>query len=200
VRGEAGWHILEDDDVGWELQALLPDRRVLLKAPKPVFGPFSKREAEAFVSKRINGGQPETKSYWAEFGAREMPQKPPLPTHTELHYIAGIKRIMNSGASLDSLQTVLEHTPEQLFEVSGIIIETQSDLDFFVTYVQWLSGVAAWYKSLSQDLADMVGEKLEIVREGRYRFLVRHLRAAGPGTSVGGRSFSAGSTSAMTDV
>lgn len=179
VCDKAGWRIVEDEDVGWELQALLPDRKVRLNAPKPVFGPFSKTDAAEFVSKRINGGAPETKSYWAEFGAREMPQKPPLPTHTELHYIAGIERMIDSGASPNVLKAVFEYTPEQLLQISGIIIETQNDLTLFVTYVQWLSDVGAWYKSLSEDVAAMVGEKLEIVREGRYRFLVQHLRAGG---------------------
>jgi hypothetical protein len=174
----AVWQVIGDRDVGWELQALFPDRKVRVKAPKPVFGPFSKMEAEEFAERKrheaaSNGGNHESRGYWAEWGApTEMPQRPPLPTHTELQYIAGIERMLGSGTPLGVLETILEYTPEQLLEASGISLETESDLEFFIRYVQWLTDVVAWHKSLSRDLAAMVAERLEVVVQGRYRFLV----------------------------
>src|SRR5208337_4602509 len=47
THDDTGWHVIGDNEVGWELESFLPDRRVRLKAPRLLFGPFfSKREAE----------------------------------------------------------------------------------------------------------------------------------------------------------
>lgn len=179
AQDDAGWHVLRDKDVGWELQSFLPDGSVRLKAPKPLFGPFSEDEAEEFARVKGNNsgqiyagsGKLETNGSWAEWGApREMPQRPPLPTPAELHYIAGIERVLRSGvAALDAL---LEYTPEELFGISGISLETQSDADFFIHYVQWLRDVAEWHKSLPDDLAGLIVDGLATSAEGRYKFLI----------------------------
>ena len=79
VCDKAGWRIVEDEDVGWELQALLPDRKVRLNAPKPVFGPFSKTDAAEFVSKRINGGAPETRVIGLSLAPERCRRNRPYP-------------------------------------------------------------------------------------------------------------------------
>jgi curved DNA-binding protein CbpA len=55
VHDDTGWHVVEDSDVGWELESLLPNRIVRLKAPKLLFGPFSKTEAEEFAAEKRRG-------------------------------------------------------------------------------------------------------------------------------------------------
>jgi hypothetical protein len=181
VQDDAGWHVITDKDVGWELQSFLPDGKISLKAPKPNFGPFSKSEAEEFAERKRHEPAPtcasaeklETNRSWTEWGAqREMPQKPPLPTQTELHFIAGIERMLCLGVPLNTMDIVLNYTPEQLLEVSGISVETQMDLDFFIPYVQWLNDCSNWYKSLPEDLAATIAEGLRKYAQGRYRFLV----------------------------
>jgi hypothetical protein len=115
---------------------------------------------------------------WIDWGAtREMPKKPDITTHTELHYIAGIGKMFRSGITLGAmLDTVLDCSPERLRDVWGITVETQSDMESLVKYVQWLCDLAVWYRSLPNDLAAMVAEGLESIRDGRYMFLATRLR------------------------
>jgi len=189
VSDEAGWHVIGDRDVGWELEALLPDRRIRLRPPNPIFVPFSKSEAEEFVERKRRGavselgteGEPASKGGWTELGApRDMPQKPSLTTPAELHYIAGIERMLRSGVHLHPLNTLLDFTPEQIFEVGGITIATKSDLDCYCQYVNWLCDFIDWFNSLPTELAANVAEKLGGLLEGRYRFLVSYLQSGGP--------------------
>ena len=114
---------------------------------------------------------------WVEWGAsREMPLKPDVTSHTELHYIAGIERMIRSGVTMGAiLDTLLDCSPEQLREVWGITVETQSDMKFLVKYVEWLCDVAVWHRSLPPDLAGMVTEGLETTKYGRYKFLAAQL-------------------------
>ena len=114
---------------------------------------------------------------WVEWGApREMPLKPHVTTHTEMHYIAGIQRMIRLGITQGAmLDTLLGCTPDQLREVWGMTIETQSDMDCLVKYVEWLCDVAVWHNSLPPDLAAMVAEGLETTRDGRYKFLATQL-------------------------
>lgn len=115
---------------------------------------------------------------WADWGApSEMPHKPELPTHTELHYISGIEKLLSSGVMLDRvLDAVSDCTPEQLVESYGIFVETQSDVEFLLKYAEWLRDLTEWYKGLPSRLATMVADGLGAIKEGRYSFLASRLR------------------------
>ena len=182
------WQVLRDRDVEWELQAFLPEGKIRLNSPKLTFGPFSQIEAEEFAERKKRETAPEresanpVQSTWVEYGApTEMPPKPPVPTQAELQYIAGIEMILGSGVPiLDVLETVLNYTPGELSQVCGINLETQADMEVFTQYARWLSDLGAWYKSLPAALAASVAHGLEIAAQGRYKFLVPHLRSSGP--------------------
>lgn len=185
ISDEAGWHAVSDNDVGWELLGFLSDRRVRLEPPKPVFGPFSRAEAKEFAAHKMleappagaGNLEPEVQGSWADLGApAEMPRKPTVPTHTELHYLAGIEMIVRTGVPLAAiLSEVLDYTPEQLFEVSGVMLETQVDLDFFIQYLRWINDLRAWHKTLPSDLGNRVLEALKVAVQGRYKLLSLHL-------------------------
>ena len=177
-QDDAGWHIVADKDLGWELHSFLSEGRIRLSAPTRLLGPFSRSEArEVAAKKRLGEAESgdrndETGRSWTELGApSEMPQKPVLPTHTELYYIAGMERIIRAEPQPTLVDRILDYTPEQLLEASGISLETQNDLDFYIQYVQWLSDLVTWLKSLPEDLATKVAEGLQTFAEGRYRFM-----------------------------
>jgi curved DNA-binding protein CbpA len=55
VHDDTGWHVLKDSEVGWELDSFLSDQRVRLSAPKLLFGPFSRTEADEFAEEKRRG-------------------------------------------------------------------------------------------------------------------------------------------------
>jgi hypothetical protein len=114
---------------------------------------------------------------WVELGAPgEMPQKPEMPTQQERYYIAGVEKLLQTGVLLENLaDTILDSTPEQLLEVAGICVQTQSDRRLLLQWVGWLGDLVAWLKSLPADLAQDVLDTFKAAAEGsshsRYRFL-----------------------------
>jgi hypothetical protein len=114
---------------------------------------------------------------WVELGAPgEIPQKPDMPTHQELHYIAGVEKLLQTGVLLENVaDTILDSTPEQLLEVAGISVETQIDCRLLLQWVAWLGDLVAWLKSLPADLAQDVLDAFKAAAEGsslsQYKFL-----------------------------
>jgi len=114
---------------------------------------------------------------WVELGAPgEMPQKPDMPSQQELHYLAGVEKLLQTGVLLENVaDTILDSTPEQLLEVAGISVETQIDCRLLLQWVAWLGDLVAWLKSLPADLAQDVLDTFKAAAEGgslsQYKFL-----------------------------
>jgi hypothetical protein len=127
---------------------------------------------------------------WVDLGApRGMPEKPFVPTQQELYYIAGIEKLLQTGVPLENVaDMILDFTPEQLLEVAGISLETETDARFLLRWITWLDDLVTWLKSLPKDLAQEVLNRFRAAAEGsfiyRYRFL-----AGGPRTKGAGPSF-----------
>src|SRR6266404_3290337 len=95
-----------------------------------------------------------------------MPQKPEMPTQQERYYIAGVEKLLRTGVSLENVaDAILDFTPEQLLEVAGICVETQSDCRLLLQWVGWLGDLVAWLKSLPTGLAQDVLDAFKAAAE-----------------------------------
>jgi hypothetical protein len=125
----------------------------------------------------INEKTEQSDGVWVELGAPgDIPQKPDISTQQELHYIAGVEKLLQTGILLENIgDTILDSTPEQLLEVAGISVETQIDSKLLLQWVAWLGDLVAWLKSLPADLAQEVLDTFKAAAEGgslsRYKFL-----------------------------